>query len=230
LRGGGDNDSNLQPHKPNVFTTNLATRQYVIDLTIEDAHQDTIAHHPTMYDTTIVEALIRHNVFSNNIQWRPQHNLPYTAVPIHSFGSYLCNDDLTIIKKFTQGISTTTILRSRAQRDVHLTTADMRDLLTHDTPIYHELLILSLEILCQQFDSTYLDPAFFPNMRTQGWQAVARRFGTHHSLRWPKFDSHNIAIPVHVNGNHWVAICHRKIGRTTYFFYANDLNNPRTEQ
>jgi hypothetical protein len=106
----------------------------------------------------------------------------------------------------------------------------MRDPLTHDTPIYHELLILSLETLCQQFDSTYLDPAFFPNMRTQGWQAVARRFGTHYSLRWPKIDFHNIAIPVHVNGNHWVAICHRKIGRTTYFFYADDLNNPRTEQ
>jgi hypothetical protein len=63
---------------------------------MEDAHQDTIAHHPTMDDTTIVEASIRHNVFSNNVQWRPQHNLPYTAVPIHSFGSYLCNHDLTI--------------------------------------------------------------------------------------------------------------------------------------
>jgi hypothetical protein len=38
-----------------------------------------------------------------------------------------------------------------------------------------------------------------------------------------------IAIPLHVNNNHWVAVCQRIINSTVHFFYSDDLNHNRTE-
>jgi hypothetical protein len=43
-------------------------------------------------------------------------------------------------------------------------------------------------------------------------------------------DHHNIAIPLHINGNHWAALCRRKINGEVYFLYADDLNMDRTER
>jgi hypothetical protein len=48
----------------------------------------------------------------------------------------------------------------------------MRELLTYNTPTYHELLIIALEIISQTNNSTFLDPSFIATIQQQGWNAV----------------------------------------------------------
>lgn len=122
-------------------------------------------------------------------------------------------------------------MQVKRQPDTHLTTRDLRDILNHNTPIYHESLILSLEVICTAYDGIYLDPSFISTLRTQGWEGVSNRFvpAQCSTIAQPHLHHPNIAIPVHINGDHWVALCRRVIQGTTYFYYADDLNSPRIE-
>jgi len=99
--------------------------------------------------------------------------------------------------------------------------------------MYHESLILCLELICTTYNSSFVDPSFIPTLRTQGWRAVARRFQSSTSnldLDFPPdrpaLNHPSIAIPVHVNGDHWTAFCRRIINGVTYFYYADDMNIP----
>jgi hypothetical protein len=67
---------------------------------------------------------------------------------------------------------------------------------------------------------------------TQGWAAVSNRFRppSTETKRQPSLDNPNTSIPVHVNGNHWVALSRRKVNGAVYFLYADDLNSKRTEE
>jgi hypothetical protein len=56
--------------------------------------------------------------------------------------------------------------------NIHITVKDMRELLTYNTPTYHELLIIALEIISQTNNSTFLDPSFIATIQEQGWNAV----------------------------------------------------------
>jgi hypothetical protein len=79
--------------------------------------------------------------------------------------------------------------------------------------MYYELLVLSLETLCKNFDSTYLDPSFYPTLRYHGYTSIIRWFrpAGRSSITQPSIDHHNIAIPIHAKGCHWLAVCHRRL-------------------
>jgi len=96
--------------------------------------------------------------------------------------------------------------------------------------IFHELIVLSLETICLQENSHYLDPSFIDILKNQDWQVVSRRFWPPNSIHRPSLLSPAIAILVHVSNCHWVALSRRIIKNTIVFLYADDLNNPRTEQ
>jgi hypothetical protein len=46
----------------------------------------------------------------------------------------------------------------------------------------------------------------------------------------PSLHHPNIALPLHINGDHWVGLGRRIINGTTFFYYADNLNSPTTEQ
>ena len=164
--------------------------------------------------------------------WHPNPILPTERHTVHPFGRLLQQQFLSIIPYYCQGHSDT-IIRSYRKPDMHITTKDLRDVISPNNSIYHENLILSLELLCSFFQGSYLDPSFYPTLRTQGWIAVKRRFSctdAQSTIDKPSFTQPIIAFPIHVGGNHWTALCRRIINGATYFYYADDLNNVQLEQ
>jgi hypothetical protein len=163
--------------------------------------------------------------------WRPTTILPVEEKLTNDFSSLLHNPLLSSIYYYCQCPKITTILRLKRKPDVHITASDLRDIINHNTPIYHESLILCLEEMCTAYEATYVDPSFIPTLKTQGWQGVANRFisAARTKIDQPHFNHPNIAIPVHINGDHWIALCRRIINGVVHFIYAYDLNIPRIE-
>jgi hypothetical protein len=121
------------------------------------------------------------------------------------FGQLLQELDLDIIPTFCHGPSAT-VLRLCRKTDIHITTKDMRDIISHNSPIYHESLVLGLELLCATYNSSYVDPSFIPTLRTQGSSKVEKRFSAkelRHRIDHPFYGYQSIAIPVQFKTPHY---------------------------
>ncbi len=80
------------------------------------------------------------------------------------------------------------------------------------------------------YNSSYLDPSFFTSLSNQGWSAVRRRFHPMiHSINRPYLQHDNVAFPIHINNNHWVALCWRILYGITHYFYSDDMQNLSNE-
>jgi len=157
--------------------------------------------------------------------------LRYSQTKTHPLAHLIQYSNLELRKRYTQGHKLSPFLRSQAQQSIHNTTQDLRNLITLNSPIYHELLILSLETLSTTFNSSsYVDPSFVTVLQTQGWNAVSNRFNRNHSIRRSSLSHHSIAFPIYINNNHWVALCRKIIDGKTYFLYSDDLQNAKTER
>jgi hypothetical protein len=168
---------------------------------------------------------------TDSTPWQPTTLLPLENQPQNDFSALLHESLLRCIDEYSQCPRTTTILRLKRKPDVHITTKDLRDTIQHNTPIYHESLILCLEVICTAYEGTYVDPSFIATLKTLGWTGVANRFVSpqRSKIDQPHSDHPNNAIPVHVNGNHRTALCRRIINGVIYFIYADDLNMPCIE-
>jgi hypothetical protein len=164
--------------------------------------------------------------------WRPP-SLPQADLnlPIHPFHQLILRYPTVSITKYCQLPSSTTIARGASALEIHITTKDLRDIISHGSPIYQESLVLSLETICDKYNAGYLDPSFYPVLHRQGWLGVSNRFNRKNifSRTQPHLMQEIIAIPLHVNNNHWVAVCRRIINGIDHFVYSNDLNHNRTE-
>jgi len=169
---------------------------------------------------------------TQQLQWQSQSTHRSEEPNLHPFQHLVESLNLTTIKAACRRSSTDTITKSARKPDIHITTKDIHDLISFGIPIYHELLVLSLEALCIQYQAAYLDPSFYPILLTQGPQAVLRRFAPQlpSTIDRPSLHHPNIALPLHINGDHWVGLGRRIINGTTFFYYADDLNSPTTEQ
>ena len=110
------------------------------------------------------------NAPTNTTQWQPSTVLPVEAQPPTEFATLLHYPLLSSIYDYCQCPTIPTILRLKRKLDVHITTKDLRDIINHNIPIYHESLILCLEVICTAYDGAYMDPSFIPILKTQGWQ------------------------------------------------------------
>lgn len=146
----------------------------------------------------------------------------HTSHPLYQL---LQQSELETIRDYCRGPPLTKILWSSMQLNIYLLTRDIQQLVTHNTPIYHELLNLSLEIICQQFGAKYLDPSFFPTLESQGWAAVQNHFARREwSSPKPSLNSNIILILIHIGGNHWIALARRSVNGIIHFYYSDDLN------
>jgi len=179
------------------------------------------------------DTLLRQPNPSQTLTWAPPSKIDTESqdMPLHPFQSLVRINYLDTIVQYCQGPHTSVILRMYLKPHIHLTTKDLRDIISHNSPINHELLILGLEVICTNYNSSYLDPSFMPTLQIQGWSSVAYRFHPSKSNRVDRRSTTSsiIAIPIHVNGNHWVALCRRIISGIVHFYYADDMNHPSTE-
>jgi hypothetical protein len=121
------------------------------------------------------------------------------------------------------------------KKEMHITTTDLRDLLSHSKPIADETITLYLELLTTQYNITYLATNTIPKLQGEGWIAVQRSFASFRNRRRtnarPRMTGEAaIVIPCYVNNCHWVTVVRREVNGQVLFLYADDMNNLRTEQ
>ncbi len=124
---------------------------------------------------------------------------------------------------------------SSTQPTTAVTAQSLQDLVSHGHPIKGKVIALSLEVVCCHYDTCFLTPHFLPLLVRDGWVQVRRYFASTRSRhRCTTFRPHvqgekAIAIPCHIDNNHWVAVTRREHNGQVYFLYADDLNNLTTE-
>jgi hypothetical protein len=123
-------------------------------------------------EITIVGNLIRYKVTTTIPLWSPQLPLPYAPITTNILSKLLSPRDLQLLRQYTSCPPSTKILSCSNNSGYYITTKDLQNLLSYNQPIYHELLILSLENLCSMYISSYLDPSFFNTLSNWGWSAV----------------------------------------------------------
>ena len=179
---------------------------------------------------TTVGPLLRLSQPQSTPQWAPPH-LPIDLNPMHPFGQLVISLQTDLIQLYTNGSHTDVILRLSRKPEIHVTVQDLRQLLTHREPIFHDLLTLSLDIITSQCSGKYLEPAFFPQLCQHGWHAVKNWISPQPGPSPDKPSlTENICIPIHINGNQWVAVYQHYTARRVTFYYADDMNHPSTEK
>jgi hypothetical protein len=118
---------------------------------------------------------------------------------------------------------------------IHVTTKDLRDLLSYSKPIADETITLYLELLTTQYDIAFLATNTIPKLQTEGWTAVKRSFASYRNrsrtnTRPFMTGESAIVIPCYVDDCHWVTVVRREVDSHVIFLFADDLNNTRTEQ
>jgi hypothetical protein len=131
---------------------------------------------------------------------------------------------LNQIKDSCRYPQTTIIARLSRKPGIYITTHDLQQLVSHNEPIFHEILVMFLDILCTQTTAAYVDPSFSIALEQNGWGDTKHRFATRcrHAIDYPHLSDPVIALPFHINGNHWVAVCRRIIHGKVVFFYADN--------
>jgi len=159
------------------------------------------------------------------VAWKPDCTQQNSHCQSHPFSQLITEEHKALIKEYTQGPPRQQILCSTRNAQISISVTDLRELIAPTSPIYQELLILGLEIACPIFQESYLEPAFFPILQQNGWSGVKNWFVNNRS-----YNHHpNLSIPVHIMGNHWVAVCRRTDSSLTTFYYADDINDASIE-
>jgi hypothetical protein len=163
--------------------------------------------------------------------------LPPSYLPIHIHWTIntapLRNEILTLIKTMCQMVPAHHKLVSLARKpNVILTTTKLRNLIAHGEPVDNEILVLFLDILSSQNKSSYVDPSFSEALKNHGWQSVKYRFAIHRQrgICHPHLSDTRIAIPIFLNGNHWVAVCRQVVNGQIHFYYVDDMCNSVNER
>jgi hypothetical protein len=171
---------------------------------------------------------------STSVVWRPSTLLPLRRSS-HPLDTACTAQELASLMRYCSREATATFVRHHIKEDVHVTTTDLRDLLSYMRPIADETITLYLELLATQYNITYLATNTIPKLRSEGWAAVQRSFANYHnrarSHTRPLIEGEPaIILPCFVHGCHWVSVVRREILGQVYFLFADDLNNKSTEE
>jgi len=236
-------DNRLNNHKLKSTNTRLTqelnkmTETHLIDLT----HHHSITTMESNSDVPLLsiflpigsKAIMRLQL---NNQYQPQQNiwLPTPLQPqsdiIHPMASLITDEDKIQLQEYCQFPPQTIILRLTRTPDIKLKAGDIQTLITPGTQTHEEVLIFGLENACKIYGGTYLEPAFFPILQQHGWDEVIQWLSPNTTETNPHYQHPNISIPIHIHGNHWVAVNRRILGGRVRFLYADDLNNAATER
>jgi len=121
----------------------------------------------------------------------------------------------------------------------NLSYSDFKELLDYGSPIRDSVIHAFLLVLKSLTTNIYfLDTNFNRDFSNHGWSYAYLKYFRHEfssrhaqSTRFkPTLLSPTIIIPIHIHNNHWITLVRRIIGKTTFFFYSNDLNSANSEE
>jgi hypothetical protein len=165
--------------------------------------------------------------------WIPSTRLPH-ARHDHPLDRACSEQSLDSLKQYCNNPENSVFVRHRLKQDVHVTIKDLRELLSHATPIADKVITLYLELLTTQYNFSFLPTNTIPQMRSAGWTRVQRCFAQFRNrqcsnTRPALHGEPVIIIPCFVHGCHWVVVVHREINGEVIFLFADDLNSIQTE-
>jgi len=246
----------LTRQSPNPPITNIETRSPALTvdpLIVPEAHGQVILSLPPSPihndQTPMREELISIRLDNSNQKivrvltfpsqnfytpWKPPIELPYRRSD-HPFDISCTGDGLQSLLKFSSMPPSRTVAYLSISTSDNLTVNDLRNLLTHDSPINQQVINLYLQVLGNQFSIKCLDTAFSPTLQREGWAAVTRWFKNHRTTRQRRKTTPSVSgdgaivIPCHVGSCHWVAVPRREINNKVVYLYADDMNHTSTE-
>jgi len=170
---------------------------------------------------------------SIGIRWRPAACLSVKRSQ-HPLDRACSLQELCELMRYSNRNESLTFVCHQDKEEVHVTTKDLRDLLSHSRPIADETITLYLELLSAQYDFAYLATSTIPKLQEEGWNRLKRSFAYFRNRprtnTRPKLSGEPaIIIPCFIHGCHWVIVVRREIIGEVRFLYADDLNNPNTE-
>jgi hypothetical protein len=230
--------SDLQQGYPSSFQQNLKASSRIIQyppcsipLLIQGVSSKSLRNYggglPNPLQATPMES-------STSLIWRPSALLSLRRSS-HPLDTACTAQELATLMRYCSREATTTFVRHHIKEDVHVTTTDLRDLLSHTRPIADETITLYLELLATQYNITYLATNTLPKLWSEGWATVQRSFANYRnrarSHTRPLIEGEPaIILPCYVHGCHWVSVVRREILGQVYFLFADDLNNTSTEE
>jgi hypothetical protein len=172
--------------------------------------------------------------FDNNACWCPQAVLS-VARNNHPLDQACSQASLASLMKYCNRPAEVIFVQHATKGEVHVTTEDLRDLLSHNKSIADETITLYLELLTEQCNLAFLATNTIPKLQREGWATVQRSFASFRNRRRtntrPAMTGEPVLIiPCFVDGCHWVTVVCREVRGQVMFFFADDLNSPRTAQ
>jgi hypothetical protein len=170
-----------------------------------------------------------------NFCWNPPIQLPYKNLP-HPLADTIDDKLLQQLQQACQHTNDIALLRSNRSPSIAISSDDLRDLISHGSPINDQVITLYLELISTTYDMPHLSTFFFDKLTTNGWTRVQNFFANrpsrtrHRSAYRPNLQGEPcIIIPIHIQGFHWVALVRREINNRVYFLYHDDMNNTNVE-
>jgi hypothetical protein len=165
--------------------------------------------------------------------WQPRHRLLYQTVN-HPFVDIIQPQVIHSLMVAARQDPEDVIVYLSHSKAQTVTTASIRELLSHGEMTNDSILNTFLAILCDAHNVAFLSTFFIHILkRDKSWEGVQHWFA-----QYPIFETYSvpfvtsnrpILIPCHVNGAHWVGIVRRVIANKVYFLYADGLNSVSME-
>jgi hypothetical protein len=109
--------------------------------------------------------------------WRPQAQLSYERSS-HPLDVACTSQHLELLAQYCSRTPTARFVQHVTKSEMHVTTSDLRDLLSHSKPIADETITLYLELLTTQYNIAFLTTNTIPKLKSEGWSTVQRHFAT----------------------------------------------------
>jgi hypothetical protein len=190
---------------------------------MDDPLIEIAAYTPQPGPLKITPLLHRHASYS----WIPPRRLPYQTSQ-HALENTISEHEKETLVQYCCQPANKKMTCSTVSPAIHITSHDLRDLLSHGKPTVDDMMALFLETLAYQHDIPFLCPQFIPLLRSERWPHIKNFFAMqliNRSIHRPQISGEQaIAIPYFVNNNHWVPVVRREINGRTIFLYSDDLN------
>ncbi len=110
--------------------------------------------------------------------WRPTACLTVQRSS-HPLDRACTQQNLATLAAYCSRSATITFVQHHTNQEMHVTTTDLRDLLSHSKPIADETITLYLELLTRQYNLAYMATNIIPKLQSDGWGAIQRYFANY---------------------------------------------------
>ncbi len=153
---------------------------------------------------------------------------------IHPLSSPWHTEAENIIRDYCRQLGHTIIGIDKDNPSWSVTTDQLCNLRSHDSPISDTIIYNSLSVIWEAAKIPFLSTNFITQLLREGWSGVwpyftSCRRGRYCRLTRPwKLGEPVLIIPCHVNASHWVLV-HWEINGRVISLYAHDLNSKTAE-